>query len=163
MTGATFPRESALMMKKDAAFVIMIGAAGRYGEAVSNATTAAPPCNAGLSRPEWPKGVAGETVLSSGTERRLAAVLSADVVGYTRLMHADEDGTHVRMMALRRDVVDPNVTIHAGRIVKSTGDGILAEFPSAVEAVVCAVEIQQLMATRNRSLPEPEGSCSASG
>ena len=134
----------------------MIGAAGRYGEAVSNATTAAPPCNAGLSRPEWPKGVAGETVLSSGTERRLAAVLSADVVGYTRLMHADEDGTHVRMMALRRDVVDPNVTIHAGRIVKSTGDGILAEFPSAVEAVVCAVEIQQLMATRNRSLPEPE-------
>lgn len=76
------------------------------------------------------------------TVRRLAAILAADMVGYSRLMGADEEGTLARLQALRRDVIDPCVTSSGGRVVKSTGDGILAEFPSAVEAVRCALSMQ---------------------
>src|SRR5215831_15696803 len=82
-------------------------------------------------------------------ERRLAAILAADVAGYSRLMGADEEGTHERLAALIREVVDPAITGHRGRIVKNTGDGLLAEFPSVVDAVRCAVEIQREMASRN--------------
>lgn len=82
------------------------------------------------------------------SERRLAAILCADVVGYSRLMGADEDGTLARLKALRREVVDPSIREHAGRIVKTTGDGLLAEFASAVAAVRCAVEVQAEVARR---------------
>jgi adenylate cyclase len=77
--------------------------------------------------------------------RRLAAILAADMVGYSRLMGADEEGTLARLQALRSEVIDPTVSKSGGRIVKSTGDGILAEFPSAVEAVRCALDMQTEM------------------
>ena len=86
------------------------------------------------------------------TERRLAAILVADVVGYSRLMGQDESGTLRRIKAARRDVVDPNIHACRGRVVKTTGDGILVEFPSAVEAVRCAVAVQRTMAERNAEL-----------
>ncbi|MDR3421440.1 MAG: adenylate/guanylate cyclase domain-containing protein [Xanthobacteraceae bacterium] len=76
-------------------------------------------------------------------QRRLAAILSADVVGYSRLMGIDEVGTLARLKALRRDVIDPNIAGHSGRIVKLMGDGVLVEFGSAVDAVACATEIQK--------------------
>ncbi|HEX2715878.1 MAG TPA: hypothetical protein VHM88_27150, partial [Candidatus Acidoferrales bacterium] len=78
-------------------------------------------------------------------ERRLAAILASDIAGYSRLMGQDEAGTVARVSALRRELIDPNVTEHKGRIVKTTGDGILIEFPSVVEAVACAVAVQQGM------------------
>jgi TolB-like protein/class 3 adenylate cyclase/Flp pilus assembly protein TadD len=81
--------------------------------------------------------------------RRLAAILAADVAGYSRLMGADEEGTHERLKALRRALVDPKIAEHHGRIVKTTGDGMLVEFASVVDAVRCAVEVQQAMPERN--------------
>ena len=81
--------------------------------------------------------------------RRLAAILAADLAGYSRLMGADEEGTHERLKALRRELVDPKITEHHGRIVKTTGDGLLVEFASVVDAVRCAVEVQQAMPDRN--------------
>ena len=85
--------------------------------------------------------------------RRLAAVLAADVAGYSRLMGADEEGTLERLKALRRDLIDPKIAEHHGRIVKTTGDGLLGEFASAVDAARCAVEIQQEMAGRADPAP----------
>ena len=82
-------------------------------------------------------------------ERRLAAVLAADVAGYSRLMGADEEGTHAALTALRRELSDPKIGEHRGRIVKTTGDGLLVEFPSVVDAVRCAVALQRDMALRN--------------
>jgi class 3 adenylate cyclase len=76
-------------------------------------------------------------------ERRLAAILAADVVGYSRLMEADEAGTHARLKALRKELIEPRISDHAGRIVKLTGDGALVEFPSVVEAVLAAADIQR--------------------
>jgi adenylate cyclase len=87
-------------------------------------------------------------------ERRLAAILAADVAGYSRLMGADEGGTHERLKAHLRELVDPKITGHRGRIVKNTGDGFLAEFPSVVDAVRCAVEVQRGMAAREPEVPE---------
>ncbi len=87
-------------------------------------------------------------------ERRLAAILAADVVGYTRLMGADEAGTLERLKSLRRELVQPRITEHKGHIVKLMGDGLLAEFPSVVEAVQCAVDIQQSMIGREVDLPD---------
>ena len=81
--------------------------------------------------------------------RRLAAILAADVAGYSRLMGADEEGTLERLKALRRELVDPKIAEHQGRIVKTTGDGMLVEFASVVDAVRCAVEVQQAMPERN--------------
>jgi TolB-like protein/class 3 adenylate cyclase len=80
--------------------------------------------------------------------RRLAAILAADVAGYSRLMGTDEEGTLERLKVLRREVLDPKITEHHGRIVKTTGDGMLVEFASVVDAVRCAVEVQQAMAGR---------------
>src|SRR3954451_7657145 len=74
--------------------------------------------------------------------RRLSAILAADVVGYSRLMHDDEEGTHARLSALLAGAVEPAIAEHGGRIVKNTGDGFLAEFPSAVEAVRAGVQFQ---------------------
>src|SRR3954451_20348010 len=85
-------------------------------------------------------------------ERRLAAILAADVAGYSRLMGEDEDGTLVRLKALRRELIDPKIAEHRGRIVKTTGDGLLVEFPSVVGAVRCAVEVQRSIAERNVSV-----------
>src|SRR5208282_2929692 len=81
--------------------------------------------------------------------RRLAAILAADVAGYSRLMGADEEGTLERLKALRRELVDPKIAEHHGRIVKTTGDGLLVEFASVVDAVRCAVAVQQAMPDRN--------------
>ena len=87
-------------------------------------------------------------------ERRLAAILAADVVGYSRLMGEDEAGTLTRLKSLRKELVKPTITGGRGRIVKLMGDGLLAEFPSVVEAVRCAVDIQQDMAGREAGLPD---------
>src|SRR5437016_12510364 len=87
-------------------------------------------------------------------ERRLAAILAADVVGYSRLMGVDEEGTLERLKAHRRTVVDPKIKEHRGRIVKTTGDGMLVEFPSVVDAVRCAAEVQRAMLDRNAEVPE---------
>jgi adenylate cyclase len=84
--------------------------------------------------------------------RRLAAILAADVAGYSRLMGEDEEGTLERLKALRRELVDPKIAEHKGRIVKTTGDGVLVEFASVVDAVRCAVEVQQAMPERNAGL-----------
>ena len=89
-------------------------------------------------------------------ERRLAAILAADVAGYSRLMGQDEAGTLARLRAHRRELIDPKIAEHKGRIVKTTGDGILIEFPSVVEAVACAVAVQRGMAERNAAVPEDQ-------
>jgi adenylate cyclase len=86
-------------------------------------------------------------------ERRLAAIVAADVAGYSRLMGADEAGTLARLKAHRRELIDPNISEHKGRIVKTTGDGLLIEFASVVDAVQCAVEVQAAMAERNAEVP----------
>ena len=82
-------------------------------------------------------------------ERRLAAILAADVAGYSRLMGADEEGTHERFKAHLRELIDPQIDENHGRIVKTTGDGVLAEFASVVDAVRCAAEIQRGMLDRD--------------
>ena len=89
-------------------------------------------------------------------ERRLTAILAADVAGYSRLMGQDEAGTLARLRAHRRELIDPKIAEHKGRIVKTTGDGILIEFPSVVEAVACAVAVQRGMAERNTPVPEDQ-------
>src|ERR1700691_88884 len=85
--------------------------------------------------------------------RKLAAILAADVVGYSRLAGTDEDRTLARLRALRSDLIDPTIAVHYGRVVKRTGDGILVEFRSVVEAVRCAIEVQNGMIERNAGLP----------
>src|SRR5579872_1701613 len=82
-------------------------------------------------------------------ERRLAAILAADVAGYSRMMGADEVGTLAALKALRRAIVDPAIAEHHGRIVKTTGDGMLVEFASAVDAVNCAMSVQEQMEHRS--------------
>jgi TolB-like protein/class 3 adenylate cyclase len=86
-------------------------------------------------------------------ERRLAAILAADVAGYSRLIEADEEGTLCRLKALRAKEIDPKITAHHGRIVKTTGDGLLVEFASVVDALHCAAELQAAMAENNAPLP----------
>jgi adenylate cyclase len=85
--------------------------------------------------------------------RRLAAILAADVAGYSRLMGADEEGTLRRLKALRTEVIDPTIAEHHGRIVKTTGDGLLVEFASVVDAMRCATAWQEAMADRNTAEP----------
>ncbi len=89
-----------------------------------------------------------------GTQRKLAAIVSADVVGYSRLMGADETGTLDALRAHRAELIDPKIAEHGGRIVKTMGDGLLLEFPSIVNAVNCSIEIQDGMAVRNRDVPD---------
>src|SRR3954465_8335660 len=93
--------------------------------------------------------VLGDPLAGERVERRLVAVLAADVAGYSRLMGADEEGTLARLKAARRIVVDPTIAAHRGRIVKTTGDGMLVEFASAVDAARSAVEVQRGMAAQN--------------
>jgi adenylate cyclase len=89
-------------------------------------------------------------------ERRLAAILAADVVGYSRLIRVDEEGTIAALKALRAELIDPRITEHHGRIVKLMGDGMLAEFPSVVDAVRTAVETQQAVVEHNADLPKEQ-------
>ena len=86
-------------------------------------------------------------------DRRLAAILAGDIAGYSRLMGVDEEGTLRQLKAHRKELVDPKITEHRGRIVKTTGDGMLVEFVSVVDAVRCAVDIQRGMAERNADVP----------
>jgi adenylate cyclase len=85
--------------------------------------------------------------------RRLAAILAADVAGYSRLMGADEEGTHDQLKGHLGELINPEIQEHRGRVVKNTGDGFLAEFPSVVDALRCAVEVQRGMAERNAGTP----------
>src|SRR5712671_6387446 len=89
-------------------------------------------------------------------ERRLTAILAADVAGYSRLMGADEEGTFAGLKAHRRELVDRKLKSHRGRLIKTTGDGMLVEFASAVDAVRCAVEVQRAMVGRNASVPSEQ-------
>ena len=82
-------------------------------------------------------------------QRKIAAILAADVVGFSRLTGADEDRTLARLRALRSDVIDPTIAVHHGRVVKRTGDGLIVEFRSVVDAVRCAIEVQSAMSERN--------------
>jgi len=86
-------------------------------------------------------------------QRKLAAILAADVVGYSRLAGVDEDRTLARLRALRSDLIDPTIAVYGGRVVKRTGDGALVEFRSVVDAVRCAIEVQTAMVERNAGLP----------
>src|ERR1700745_4354432 len=88
-----------------------------------------------------------------GTPRRLAAIVAADISGYSRLMEIDEEGTHVRVKRIQRDLVEPSITEHYGRLVKTTGDGFIAIFDSPVEAVRCGIVIQQNMLARGALVP----------
>src|SRR5215471_4321076 len=85
--------------------------------------------------------------------RKLAAILAADVAGYSKLAAADEERTLARLRALRSDLIDPTIAVHHGRVVKRTGDGALVEFRSVVDAVRCAIEVQNGMVERNAGLP----------
>ncbi len=87
-------------------------------------------------------------------ERRLAAILSADVAGYSRLMGADESGTLARLKTHREEIIHPKIAGHHGRIVKLMGDGVLVEFASVVDAVQCAADVQQAMGDRNAAVAE---------
>ena len=91
---------------------------------------------------------------ATSATRRLIAILAADVVGYSRLMGEDEEGTLARLQAHRRNLVDPKIAEYRGRIVKTTGDGLLVEFGSVVDAVRCAAEIQRGVLDRDRDVPE---------
>ncbi len=86
--------------------------------------------------------------------RKLAAIMVADIVGFSRLTGADEDRTLARLRTLRSDLIDPTIAVYNGRVVKRTGDGALVEFRSVVEAVRCAIEIQDGMLERNAGLPD---------
>jgi adenylate cyclase len=86
-------------------------------------------------------------------KRKLTAILAADVVGFSRLTGSDEEGTLARLRALRSDLIDPTIAVHHGRVVKRTGDGVLIEFRSVVDAVRCAIEVQNGMVERNAGLP----------
>ncbi len=86
--------------------------------------------------------------------RKLVAILAADVVGYSRLAGADEDLTLARLRTLRSDLIDPTIAVHHGRVVKRTGDGALVEFRSVVDAVRCAIEVQNGMVERNDGVPQ---------
>src|SRR5206468_4724290 len=95
-------------------------------------------------------------------ERRLTAILAADVAGYSRLTGVDEEGTHFRLREHLRALVDPSIAEHRGRIVKTTGDGVLVEFGSVVDALHCALNVQRGMAERNRDCRPTSASSSAS-
>ena len=90
------------------------------------------------------------------TPRRLAAIVAGDISGYSRLMQLDEEGTHARVKRIQRDLIEPSIAEHHGRLVKTTGDGFFAIFDSPVEAVRCGIVIQQNMIGRNASLPSDQ-------
>src|ERR1700727_1288486 len=91
---------------------------------------------------------------NGATPRRLAAIVAGDISGYSRLMEIDEEGTHGRVKRIERDLIEPSIAEHHGRLVKTTGDGFIAIFDSPVEAVRCGIVVQQAMVGRNASLPK---------
>src|SRR6516164_8949363 len=99
------------------------------------------------------RGGAMEPAGPARVERRLAAILAADVAGYSRLIGADEEGTLGRLRSLRAELIDPKIAGHRGRIVKTTGDGLLVEFASVGDALRCAAEVQAAMAETNAGSP----------
>ena len=99
------------------------------------------------------RGGKNGTLPPAGLPRRLAAIVAADIAGYSRLMGRDEEGTHARIKRHRRELIEPSIAEHHGKLIKYTGDGFLAMFDSPVEAVRCAIVIQQSMVGRNASLP----------
>src|SRR6202022_786166 len=99
------------------------------------------------------RGGAMEPAGQARVERRLAAILAADVAGYSRLIESDEEGTLRRLKSLRAEVIDPKIAEHRGRIVKTTGDGLWVEFASVVDALRCAAEVQAAIANSNAPLP----------
>ncbi len=100
------------------------------------------------------KGASFYRYVGKSMEQRLAAVLAADMAGYSRLMEADEAGTIARLKTHRIELIDPAIAKNKGRIIKTTGDGMLVEFQSVTDAVRCAVEIQQRMQRRNSDVPQ---------
>ena len=92
----------------------------------------------------------------TGLPRRLAAIVAGDIVGYSRLMQLDEEGTHARVKRIERELIEPTIKEHHGRLVKTTGDGFIAIFDSPVKAVRCGIVIQQNMVGRNTSQPRPQ-------
>src|SRR6201989_47713 len=96
----------------------------------------------------------GEPPSGGASPRRLAAIVAGDIAGYSRLMQIDEEGTHGRVKRIERDLIEPSIVEHHGKLVKTTGDGFLAIFDSPVEAVRCGIVIQQNMVARNASLPK---------
>src|SRR6266498_5214367 len=103
---------------------------------------------------EWRRRSPMTTPGEHRTERSLAAILAADVAGYSRLTGVDEEGTHTQLQDHLRSLVDPKIAEHRGRVVKNNGDGLLAEFSSIVDAVRCAVDVQRGMAKRNTDVPQ---------
>src|SRR5882724_891598 len=99
-------------------------------------------------------GKGGDEPPRESMPRRLAAIVAGDIVGYSRLMQIDEEGTHRRVKRIERDLIEPSIVEHHGKLVKTTGDGFLAIFDSPVEAVRCGIVIQQSMIGRNASLPK---------
>src|SRR3954471_19503540 len=97
-----------------------------------------------------------ETSGKHRTERRLAAILAADIAAYSRLIGADEEGTLARIRSIRAEVIDPAIAAHRGRLVKTTGDGLLVEFSSVIDALRCAVDIQHQMADRDAGVRAAE-------
>src|SRR5258708_37722150 len=89
-------------------------------------------------------------------KRRLAAIVAADIAGFSRLVGLDEEGTLARLKVLRRELIDPKIAEHSGRIVKTTGDGLLLEFASAVDAVRCVMDIQRVMAAHETDRPDDD-------
>jgi class 3 adenylate cyclase len=101
---------------------------------------------------DFKSGRSGEPPRES-MPRRLAAIVAGDIAGYSRLMELDEEGTHARVKRIERDLIEPSITEHHGKLVKTTGDGFIAIFDSPVEAVRCGIVIQQNMVGRNASQP----------
>jgi adenylate cyclase len=107
--------------------------------------------------PFGPCGLFGSTALATErVERRLAAILTADVAGLRRLMRVDEEGTLTRLKAHRRDLIEPTITAHCGRIVSTASDSMLVEFSSVVDAVRCGAEVQRCMADRDPEMAESD-------
>jgi adenylate cyclase len=92
-------------------------------------------------------------VSDPGVEHRFTVIMCADVIGYSRLMGIDDEGTLAALNAIRRDLVDPTIAVHRGRVVRAMGDGLLVEFNSVVDAVSCAVKVQEKMPDRTAELP----------
>ena len=111
------------------------------------------PANAVVGRLLWLRSGKQCDMAEERAKRRLAAILAADVAGFSRSMGVDEEGTLAQLKAHRRDLVDPKVNEYQGRIVKTVGDGILAEFASVVDALRCAIDIQRGMVARNADVP----------
>src|SRR3954451_13353168 len=98
-------------------------------------------------------GIQGGTLTDARVERRLAAILAADVAGFSALMERDEEGTYARIGNLRREVIEPRLSEHQGRLIKTTGDGFLAEFASPIAALRCALAIQSSQLVNPSALP----------